>query len=143
MWLYLLYFLASDFCTAVMRLLSEPEKRCQQRLMSTTHSLLNAGLWLVVDCIVRALYTWLGGLPRNVPLLHTSTQCPFTSLHVMPFTPVLASIASNKHWGEKAWERGYVLNRPTTKGLYVSARLQAVLTSLLVNGHRLWFQCSQ
>ena len=38
---------------------------------------------------------------RNVPLLHTSTQRPGTSLHVSSVSAV-----SDKRWGEEAWVRG-------------------------------------
>ena len=46
---------------------------------------------------------------ENVPLLHTSR-------YVIPRDPVLPGLppvsnASDKHWGEKAWVRGY-FNRP-------------------------------
>jgi len=41
---------------------------------------------------------------KNLPLLHTSTQRPGTSSHVISLPRI--STASNKCWGEKAWVRG-------------------------------------
>ena len=66
--------------------------------MSTPQSLLNASPLSVIDRIVPALYTQLCGLLGNVPLLHTSTQPPPTSLHVTSFTrpsPALVLQATN------------------------------------------------
>ena len=90
-------FLALDFCTAVGQL-SEPEKCCQERLMLTAQSLLNASLLSVVNRVMRALYVRPCSLLGNVPLLHTSTQRPSTSLHVTSFTkpsPALVLQATN------------------------------------------------
>ena len=66
--------------------------------MSIAQSLLNASPLSVVDLVARALYTWPCALLRNVPLLHTSTQRPPSSLHLTSFTrpsPALVLQATN------------------------------------------------
>jgi len=68
---------AYSFCTAVKRL-SETKKYCQDCLMSSPQSFHGSRLQSVMHSLTC--------LSENVPLLHTSTQRPGTSLHVISFT---------------------------------------------------------
>ena len=62
-------------------------------------------------CLQSVVHSLTCSFSGNVPLLHMSAQRPGTSLHVISFTrpsPCI-STASDKHWGKKAWVRGYVV----------------------------------
>ena len=73
------------------------KKHCQNFLISSTQSICGLCLGLEVHSPTYSFF-W------NVPLLHTSTQCLGTSMHVTssPSLPPL-STANDKHWGDQAW----------------------------------------
>ena len=80
---------AHFFCTAVKWLSeSEPKKHRQHCLMSSAQSFHGSCLLITLGMC---------------PLLHTSTQHPGMSLHMISFT---SNTVSDKHWGEKAWVQG-------------------------------------
>ena len=88
--------MAHSFCTAVKRL-SESKKHCQDCLMSSAQSFYGQCL----QSVVHSLVVFPG-------MCHSSTR-PCTSLHMTQFYQAFphVSTASDKHWGEKAWVRGY------------------------------------
>ena len=75
-------------CCTTMRWLSESEKHCQDCLMSTSQLLSCLPRLLDVNNSIAAFSVVVISsalTSGNVPL-HTSTQCPSTSLHVTNFT---------------------------------------------------------
>jgi len=69
---------AHSFFTT-MKWLSEPKKCHQECLMSSAQSLHG-------PCLQSIVHSLTCGYSRNVPLLHTFTQCQGTSLHVISFS---------------------------------------------------------
>ena len=69
---------ANIFCTAVKRL-SELKKHCQDFRMLSTQSFCG-------PCLGFEVHSPTCGFSGNVPLLHTSTQCLGTSMHVTSST---------------------------------------------------------
>jgi len=90
-----------SYCTPVyttsVKQLSEPKKHQQDCLMLNIQSFYNPCLQLAA----RSLAVFPG-------MCHSSTH-PGISLHMTQFYQAFprVSTASNKQWGEKAWERGY------------------------------------
>ena len=79
-----------SFCIAVKQL-SEPKKHHWDGLMSSTSCSVVCVLWSVAYSLTC----------RNVPLLHTSTQRPGMSLHVISFTrssPTLVLQVASAGW---------------------------------------------
>jgi len=84
---------AHSFCSCIaVRQLSESKKRHQDCLMLTAQSC------VVCGCISSTL---THSFSVNMPLLHTSTQQPGTSLYMISFTT-----ATDKCWGKNAWVQG-------------------------------------
>ena len=69
---------AHSFCTAV-KWFPKPKKCRQDCPMSSSQSFYSR-------CLCSVVHSHTCGFSGNVPLLHTSTQCPGTSLHVISFT---------------------------------------------------------
>ena len=90
-------WVAHSFRTAVKRL-SEPKKCHQDCLMSSAQSFYG-------PCLQSVAHSLNCNFSGNVPLLHTSKYITEHDQFYQAFPCV--STASDKHWGEKAWVRGY------------------------------------